>query len=216
MSPTLEEKLQKGKDLKDQGNEAFKNGKVKDALRSYHEAVLWLAGIDTAVTSALKGESTVETNPSKLEAKKVLGVCYSNMAACLLKEGETKFPRVIEYCNKAIAIDADNKKARFRRAQAYIGENNVDKAREDLELLAKSDPDDAAVKREMKRVQQKDKQAVAKQRKEFAGLFERLAKEEDAEEKKAGEPSNVVQSGIVGEIPDKPKIEEIKSKVETE
>ncbi|RUS16004.1 hypothetical protein BC938DRAFT_476732 [Jimgerdemannia flammicorona] len=70
------------------------------ALRSYHEAVLWLAGIDTAVTSALKGESTVETNPSKLEAKKVLGVCYSNMAACLLKEGETKFPRVIEYCNK--------------------------------------------------------------------------------------------------------------------
>ncbi|RUS23460.1 hypothetical protein BC937DRAFT_86145 [Endogone sp. FLAS-F59071] len=189
---------------------AFRPLCTRTAFRFYHESVLYLAGIDTTVTNALKGQSAEETNPAKLEAKQILGVCYSNLAACLLKEN--KFTRVIDYCNKALAIDADNKKARFRRAQAYMGDNNIDKARLDLDILAKSDPNDAAVKRELKRLQQKDKEADAKQRKEFAGLFERLKKEEDAEEKMDVEPVELaepVQDGIVGDDSERPKIEEV-------
>lgn len=76
-------------------------------------------------------------------------------------------------------------------------------------------PLDAAVKRELKRLQLKDKEADAKQRKEFAGLFERLMKVEDAEAKidvesaESVEPAVPAQDGIVGEDAERPKIEEV-------
>ncbi|CAO3683485.1 unnamed protein product [Umbelopsis vinacea] len=97
------------------------------------------------------------------------------MAACLIKE--ERWPKVIDYCKKALDVDPENKKAHFRLAQAYLRTGKLDLAREKLQDLMKSDPDDAAVKRELALLKEKDKIATVKEKKIYKNMFERMAKE---------------------------------------
>ncbi|KAM3589179.1 hypothetical protein VKS41_000056 [Umbelopsis sp. WA50703] len=123
------------------------------------------------------GISKEEEDPVKAQMKQVLGTCYSNMAACLLKE--EKWARVIEYCKKALEADTKNKKAHFRIAQAYIRTDKLDLAREELQDLLRSDPDDAGVKRELALLKEKDKIETSKEKKIYKNMFERMAKQPD-------------------------------------
>ncbi|KAJ3299034.1 hypothetical protein HK104_010049 [Borealophlyctis nickersoniae] len=48
MADVLAEKMAKGKELKDKGNASFKAGDIKNALKGYHEATLYLIGLDSS------------------------------------------------------------------------------------------------------------------------------------------------------------------------
>ncbi|CAG8497400.1 5434_t:CDS:2 [Gigaspora margarita] len=113
----------------------------------------------------------------------------------------------------ALKSDPDNTKALFRRAQAYISDGNTTRARQDLEKLTEKNPDDPSVKREWLRLKQKDKEQDQKQRKELAGMFDRMKKLDEKEEKTgkakkqtANEPTNEPK---ISEITDEPKISEV-------
>ncbi|GAB5591719.1 hypothetical protein Unana1_06619 [Umbelopsis nana] len=166
-------KLDKGIELKNAGNKLFASNDLKGALTNYHQALLYLRGTDT-VQEAM-GSYSLTGDPIKRQMKALLGTCYSNMAACLIKE--EKWAKVIDYSKKALEIDAENKKAKFRLAQAYLRSGNLEFARENLQELSRSDPDDAAVKRELALLKEKDKIASVKEKTIYKNMFERMAKD---------------------------------------
>ncbi|KAI9277900.1 hypothetical protein BC943DRAFT_175042 [Umbelopsis sp. AD052] len=169
----LKAKLEKGIELKSAGNKAFSSNDIKGALMNYHQALLYLLGTDN-IQEAM-GSQTIKEDPVKLEIKQQTAACYSNLAACLIKD--EKWPKVIDYCKKALALEPQNKKANFRIAQAYLRTGKIDLAQEKLQELAKSDPADAAVKRELALLKQKDKIATVKEKKIYKNMFERMSKE---------------------------------------
>ena len=58
MSQSIESKVAAGKACKDKGNIAFSGTNYTEALRSYHEAILFLKGLDAgALQSIVPGQS---------------------------------------------------------------------------------------------------------------------------------------------------------------
>ncbi|KAF9204803.1 hypothetical protein BGZ59_000851, partial [Podila verticillata] len=144
---TMEEKIKAALAHKDQGNEAFKQGDMKQALTQYHHAVLGLSGLDNKMSGMgmlsgmgapspggnNNGSGGPATDDQKNEIKTNLAVVYANMGACHLKNQNYK--RAIEVCNKALQHDPANVKAKFRRAQAKLQEGNLAGAEADLTSL---------------------------------------------------------------------------------
>ncbi|KAI6042607.1 hypothetical protein EDC04DRAFT_2564164, partial [Pisolithus marmoratus] len=130
---------------KDVGDAAFKNGDVKSALRSYHEAVMYLVGIDRQViANALNalgmGVPTAPSDGSKDEQKNevdlMLEKIYANMSACHIKQENWK--RAIETADKALAKNPKNSKALFRKAKALGESGYFDKAEATLTEVKKN------------------------------------------------------------------------------
>jgi tetratricopeptide (TPR) repeat protein len=132
-------------------------------------------------------EKDDQKNPLQEDIKKTTSVVYSNLAACVLKK--ENWNKAIEYTQKALKNDPDNIKALYRRAQAYIGDGNTDKAREDLKKLTEKDPNEPGTQRLWNLLKQKEKQQEEKQRKDFRGMFDRMKKDEE-KEKTEGDASN--------------------------
>ncbi|KAF9168113.1 hypothetical protein DFQ27_003847 [Actinomortierella ambigua] len=173
--PTIAEKIASALTHKDQGNAAFKQGSIQQALRSYHLSVLGLSGLETEMTgmpmmaaASQQGQNAPVTDEQKKQIKTQLAIVYANMAACHLKNQNWK--RAIETATTALKHDETNTKAKFRRAQAKIQEGNLTSALQDLEAL---DQKDAAVKAELQKIKQKEKEAEQKQRKQMGGFLSR-------------------------------------------
>ncbi|KAG0271089.1 hypothetical protein BGZ95_001169 [Linnemannia exigua] len=169
----IEEKMNTALAKKDQGNDAFKNGDIKNALTHYHLAVLGLSGLDNQMSgmpmmSAMQPQTGNATEAQKNVIKTNLAVVYSNMAACHLKNNNYK--RAIEVCDTALKHDPTNVKAKFRRAQAKLAEGNLAGAEADLNALGEKVP---GVKAELDKLKKKSKDADEKQRKSMGGFLSR-------------------------------------------
>ncbi|KAG0090731.1 hypothetical protein BGZ93_009167, partial [Podila epicladia] len=196
---TMEEKIKAALAHKDHGNEAFKQGDMKQALTQYHHAVLGLSGLDNKMSGMgmLSGmppapggpesSSGSATDDQKNEIKTNLAVVYSNMGACHLKNQNYK--RAIEVCNKALQYDPTNVKAKFRRAQAKLQEGNLAGAEADLNSLGEGVP---GVKAELEKLKKKSKDADEKQRKTMGGFLSRgrIIDEEEEERENAASSSS--------------------------
>ncbi|KAG6374405.1 hypothetical protein JVT61DRAFT_4442 [Boletus reticuloceps] len=124
-------KLQTAREKKDVADSAFKSGDLKNALRSYHEALMYLLGLDKNALKSLTGMDAPATPPSstvdqaasakdeKTEVDVMLEKIYANMSACHLKQENWK--RAIDTADKAIAKNSANSKAHFRKGKA-LGE----------------------------------------------------------------------------------------------
>ncbi|KAG0029816.1 hypothetical protein BGZ81_003387 [Podila clonocystis] len=196
---TMEEKIKAALAHKDQGNEAFKQGDMMQALTQYHHAVLGLSGLDNKMSGmgmlsgmtppapapgaeGSSGSGGSATDDQKNEIKTNLAVVYSNMGACHLKKQNYK--RAIEVCNKALQYDPANVKAKFRRAQAKLQEGNLAGAEADLNSLGDGVP---GVKAELEKLKKKSKDADEKQRKTMGGFLSRgrIIDEEEEERENA-------------------------------
>ncbi|KIJ13448.1 hypothetical protein PAXINDRAFT_170512 [Paxillus involutus ATCC 200175] len=123
-------KLEIARSKKDVADAAFKSGDLKSALRSYHEALMYLHGIDKNALKSL-GMSAPSPPPTfaidqaasakeeKVEVDVMLEKIYANMSACHLKQENWK--RALDTAEKAIAKNPANSKALFRKAKA-LGE----------------------------------------------------------------------------------------------
>ncbi|KAF9194900.1 hypothetical protein BGZ51_007120 [Haplosporangium sp. Z 767] len=182
---TIQEKMNAALVNKDLGNESYKQGDIKKALTQYHLAVFGLSGLDNQlsgmpVLSAHQSDKGV-TDSQKTEIKTNLAITYSNMGACHLKNGNYK--RAIAVCTDALKHDPNNVKAKFRRAQAKLGEGNLAGAEADLRSLDENVP---GVKAELEKLKKKSKEADLKQRKAMGGFLSRgriVSDEEDRDAK---------------------------------
>ncbi|CAO3571676.1 unnamed protein product [Mortierella alpina] len=183
---------------KDLGNESFKTGDLKNALMQYHLAVLGLSGLDNQMSgmpmmSSKRPQEGAATEEQKNDIKAALAVVYSNMGACHLKKANYK--RALEVCNTALKNDPDNVKAKFRRAQAKLGEGNLAGAEADLLSLGEKVP---GVKAELDKLKKMSKAADEKQRKSMGGFLSRgriISTEEEEEEEESAATEASEQSG---------------------
>ncbi|KAI8912183.1 hypothetical protein DFJ77DRAFT_71779 [Powellomyces hirtus] len=143
-TPTLQDKLNTGRAEKDKGNAAFKAGDIPQALRSYHTATLYLTGLDNASMAAFVPTAAL-TDEVKKDIKETLKACYSNMAACYLRQ--SNWSKCIAQTTKVITLDPSNAKAYFRRGQSHLElRDNVDAAYADLKKAAELAPQDSGIR----------------------------------------------------------------------
>ncbi|KAI9093051.1 hypothetical protein DFS34DRAFT_596269 [Phlyctochytrium arcticum] len=193
-SELVKEKLETGKQEKDKGNEQFKIGEitndfgtrsgvpfaysfniVPNSLLWVTQAVLYLSGLDnTSMQSALAMGGASE-NPDdvgdvlKKEIGETLKSCYSNMAACYIKQ--SKYQKAITTCDKVIGLDPKNAKAYFRRGQSNFKLNNLDLAQKDLKQAVALAPQDKGIRDELAAVNARLQEYTQKSVNEFKGIL---------------------------------------------
>lgn len=147
----VEDKLKQALIFKDEGNEFYKAKDYKKALRKYHNAVLYMKGIDNdlhGMPAFLQSES-VDPNSDKRISDELEEDCikanvsiYNNLAACLLANARDKTPKVmddyekvVKYADIVLELEQDNDKALYRKAQALKQLRNFSDAKDTFEFL---------------------------------------------------------------------------------
>ena len=77
---------------------------------------------------------------------------------------------------QALALQADNAKALFRRGSAYRLLGRLDESRADLDKAMERTPGDTAVRAELGRLRESEKEAQLKERQHYAGMFDKASK----------------------------------------
>jgi tetratricopeptide (TPR) repeat protein len=174
---TVEEKIQHAQQLKEQGNEHFKKGETKKAIRSYKHIFLYVTGLGNNPLEVLSNQQTSMSSSSNKDASPIAQLQLTanlNLAACYLKISPPNYRRAKEYADKVLKSDSENVKAIFRRAQASLGLQDIDNARIDLEKAQKLAPEDALIKKELKRLEQMEVQHKQKEKKLYQHMFKKM------------------------------------------
>lgn len=144
--------------IKNIGNDFFKKQDWTSAVSKYKKSLRYLEAC---------GEEVGEEQQEQLEPTAI--ICMLNTAACKLKL--TQWQDAVDSCSEALEINQNNPKALFRRAQAWQGLKEFNKAMTDLKNAQEITPQDKAISNEMKRVQLKVKEEKEKEKKVYAKMF---------------------------------------------
>jgi len=118
--------------LKEEGNEAFKNGDNKNALKCYSRIFMHL-GMNPCMNMAsmTKQDTTAKPkDPLEVKCDELRLSAFNNMAAVYAKMKNWEDCK--EKCTQVLKHDPDNVKALFRRGKAYRLMGLYDLARADL------------------------------------------------------------------------------------
>jgi len=155
---TILDRITAATNKKDEGNQYFKEGKYKDAIKSYDQALYFFEHVFPKSDS----EDFELVNQCKLPI-------FLNQAACHIKEQNWSDARIC--CEKSLDIDENNVKAIFRRGQAFQGAGNYQKARQDFELAVTRDPNSAELKKALGNLQRLEVVYKAKEKDVYAKMF---------------------------------------------
>ncbi|KIP07638.1 hypothetical protein PHLGIDRAFT_19134 [Phlebiopsis gigantea 11061_1 CR5-6] len=182
----VEQHMAVAKQKKDVGDQAFKAGETVNALRAYHEAVMYLEGLNKNAAQAMPSgpfDQPSDGAKPKTEADEMLEKIYSNMSACHIKNGNWK--RAVETADKALKKNEKNGKALLRKAKGLGEQGYFEKAEKILNDLLASDPDNkTAIEAELTRLRAADKERERVHNKKFKGFLNR-SKEKDGEKTEA-------------------------------
>lgn len=92
-----------------------------------------------------------------------------NLAACYLKE--EKYEKAAARATKVLEKDAKHVKALFRRGEARIYLNDLDRAREDLMAAQSMAPDDKGIKSRLTLLDKREKHFEKKEKRTYAKMF---------------------------------------------
>ncbi|XP_054363216.1 peptidyl-prolyl cis-trans isomerase FKBP4 isoform X2 [Mirounga angustirostris] len=141
-----------------------KEGKYKQALLQYKKIVSWLE-----YESSFSNEDVQKAQGLRLASHLNLAMCHLKLQA---------FSAAIESCNKALELDSNNEKGLFRRGEAHLAVNDFDLARADFQKVLQLYPSNKAAKAQLAVCQQRIRKQLAREKKLYANMFERLAEEE--------------------------------------
>uniref|UniRef100_A0A3P9NQ05 Peptidyl-prolyl cis-trans isomerase D n=1 Tax=Poecilia reticulata TaxID=8081 RepID=A0A3P9NQ05_POERE len=148
-------------DVKNIGNVMFKNQDWTAAVKKYKKALRYLDMSGNLVED--------EKEHRKLEPTAVS--CFLNMAACNLKL--QLWQEALESCDEALELNQENTKALFRRAQAWQGLKEYNKAlvsSSKLFFILREQQKETIIN-EMKKVQLKIQEEKEKEKKIYAKMF---------------------------------------------
>ncbi|KAH0585216.1 hypothetical protein H2248_008465 [Termitomyces sp. 'cryptogamus'] len=202
-------KLETAKQKKETGDQAFKNGDVKAALLSYHEALMYLLGLDkNALQSIGVGPSATPQKDKdgkeikeKTEVDDIIEKIYANMSACHMKNGN--WQRVLDTAQKALDKNENNYKVQLRKAKALGEQGYIEKAVKILEDIKGKNPSDAAIyDAELSRLRVIDNERDKASKAKLKGFLNR--------EKKSDKTEEVVEDKLVAvQPPPSATIEEV-------
>ena len=124
-----------------------------------------------------------EEEKKEVDALKLL--CLLNLAACQLKTQD--YSDAILSCHKALDIDTKNVKALFRRAQAYSRTADWENAKADLMEAIKLAPNNKDLRNELDLLKKNMSEYKEKQKKMFAGMFDKMSKPDVSQSKETEE-----------------------------
>ncbi|MCJ8734270.1 hypothetical protein PDJAM_G00233360 [Pangasius djambal] len=173
--------------LKMEGNAFYREKNVRSAIRRYHHALLVLRGLDSDVMSSLKGfrpQSSTLTPEQEELLRSTQVDCYNNLAACLLQREVVDYARVQEYSLKVLHWRAGDIKALYRAGLATLELGDAQTARQYLLQASRGKPNDANVKKQLQRVEERLSKDYEKEKALYKGMFN---KQKQAEEEEAAE-----------------------------
>ncbi|XP_015930296.1 AH receptor-interacting protein isoform X2 [Parasteatoda tepidariorum] len=143
-----EEKLKSIPELKNIGNELYKNNQYEEAGKKYAEA---LGRLEQLLLREKPGdEEWVALDNLKIPI-------LLNYAQCKLHQKD--YYPVIEYTTQVLDKDKSNVKALYRRAKAYVGTWDLEPAQEDFSKVSELDPSfEKIVQKELKNIKALQKQ----------------------------------------------------------
>ncbi|KAI0787610.1 hypothetical protein C8Q74DRAFT_1252825 [Fomes fomentarius] len=176
------DKFNTAKEKKAAGDEAFKHNDIATAFRHYHEALLFLKGLDKNATQRALGQPVPQPPPiesvsqsadekAKTEVDFLAEKIYSNMSQCHLKKGNWK--RAVETADQALHYNPKNYKALFRKARALKEQGYFEKATKILEEIVKDgeEGDKKAAEEELEDVNKRDKEVTAQHNQKMKGFL---------------------------------------------
>jgi len=208
VSSATAQKLATAKQKKDTADQAFKQGNVKDALKSYHEALMYLLGLDKNALQSIgiASKPAPSSDPADGKAKErtevddILEKIYANMSACHLKNQNWK--RALETADKALAKNEANYKAMFRKGKALGEQGFFDKALKVLEDLKTKNPSDATlVDQEIARLRAIDDERERTHKKKLKGFLNKAEKKGEGLFDASTEPT-AIKSAFIEEVKD--------------
>lgn len=149
-------------DIKNIGNNFFKAQEWQSAIRKYSKALRYLEHHGNIIDDENDDSVQKKLEPTALS-------CILNTAACKLKL--KLWQEAIASCDEALQLNQTNTKALFRRAQAWQGLNEFNKAMIDLKKAQEIAPGDKAIGNEMLKVKQQVKEEKEKEKKIYAKMF---------------------------------------------
>eukprot|EP00667_Euglena_gracilis_P016918 EG_transcript_17765 len=154
-----EEKLARAQQLKEEGNDLFRAGRVSRAVKKYQFAFAFVES-DFATTGA-----------QQAERRALRASIHLNLAACGVKSGV--WDSVVEHCSRALDCDPGNAKALLRRGRAYTELAMWREGRLDLQAVLDGDAvgEKAEAQKELARLTRLAKAQDQKEMKAFRGLF---------------------------------------------
>lgn len=177
-SMTAEERSKYAADQKEMANAAFKEQNWKAAIEGYETGIEFLTFVEGGQGGAghshcgmpcSDSHGDEDDEPAALgdEDQKLAVVLLSNCAMAKLKVGDPGGG--VEDCSRALAYDAENVKALFRRAQAQLALGNHEEATVDASRVLELEPDNKPAEQlkrtvavEVKKARQKEKAMASK------------------------------------------------------
>lgn len=190
------EKLEQADIKKAKGTSFFKAEKYKMAVKFYQEVV-----------SLLENATGMDEEEEKTKKDSLLLAAHLNLAMCYLKLNDSHL--AAQQCDKALELDSDNVKALFRRGQALQNKADYDLAKQDFERVVELDPQNKAAKNQVTVCVRKMKQIKEKEKKLYAGMFQKFA-EADSKKDKDTE-SQKTETNDVGDSNDLENSDEVES-----
>ncbi|XP_048031788.1 tetratricopeptide repeat protein 9C [Megalobrama amblycephala] len=187
-SSRLDSQLQEAIRLKTEGNAFYREKNVRTAIGRYHRALLVLRGLDSEVNAALQGFGAQVPKLSQKQEDLLRSTqvdCYNNLAACLLQREVVDYTRVQEYSLKVLQWKAGDIKALYRAGVASLELGDAQTARQYLIQASRGKPNDANVKKQLQRVEERLSQDYQKEKALYKGMFskQKQGEEQLAEEK---------------------------------
>ncbi|XP_055844802.1 AH receptor-interacting protein isoform X2 [Episyrphus balteatus] len=156
-----DEKMQATHDLREKGNQFYKEKNYPKAEECYSQAI----GI---LEQLMLKEKPHDTEWYELAALKV--PLLLNYAQCRLLAED--FYAVIHHCTEVLTLDPHNVKAFFRRGKAHIGAWNVEEAKKDFNKCIELDPSlRGAAAKELKALEEAQRKMDTEQRVIMQKLF---------------------------------------------
>lgn len=151
MPLTNSEKIDKGYEIKDEGNAFVKQQEFRKAAKTYRKVFLYINGLISKDNEQMaKFASNDLLSDEEYQRVKALKLTtYSNLALCYLKLEELE--KVIECAGKALEVDASHPKANLRMGMALSRMKMWEKAKTHLLVAQKAEPKDVTVNNELKR-----------------------------------------------------------------
>ncbi|KAG9272460.1 tetratricopeptide repeat protein 9C [Astyanax mexicanus] len=183
-SSKVEAQLTDAVRLKTEGNAFYREKNMRPAIGRYHRALLILRGLDSDVTSSLKGFGP-QLPPLTPEQEDLLRStqidCYNNLAACLLQREVVDYARVQEYSLKVLHWRPGDVKALYRAGVATLELGDAQTARQYLLQASRGKPNDANVKKQLQRVDERLSKDYQKEKALYKGMFSKQKQGEEEE-----------------------------------
>ncbi|CAH2251691.1 peptidyl-prolyl cis-trans isomerase D [Pararge aegeria] len=170
---TIEELMQRIREVKTVGNSLFCAAQYKTATRKYHKCLRFLYHARDVLEEGRKGPH----DDYDEEITTYILQCNLNLAACFTKMDD--FRACIRCCSAVLNIDSENEKALYRRGHANFALQNYEAALSDLKRADQVSPKNKAVQKLLEDVRHSYKNYNDLQKQRLSKFF-REQKEESA------------------------------------